>query len=100
MHDSKNLSIGVLSITATVLLVGVILATLGGPEPALAIGQTDRGGDYIMVTGQFTQNSELVYVTDAATRRLNVYGYDTTRRQTIFWDAQDLGRLFGSASRK
>lgn len=96
MHDSKNLSIGVLSVTAMILLVGVIFATLGGQSPALAIGQTDRGGDYIVVTGQFTQNSELIYVMDAATRQLNVYGYDTTRRQTMFWDSLDLTKVFGA----
>ena len=30
MQDKNNFTIGVLSITATVLLVGVILTTLGG----------------------------------------------------------------------
>lgn len=95
MQDDKNLTIGVLSITAVVLLIGVILTAVGGQNQALAIGQSDRGGDYIVVTGQFTQSTELVYVTDAAARRLNLYSYDATRRQLILWDSQDLRRVFG-----
>ena len=95
MQDDKNLTIGVLSITAVVLLVGVILTSVGGQNQALAIGQSDRGGDYIVVTGQFTQSAELVYVADAAAGRLNLYSYDATRRQLILWDSQDLRRVFG-----
>ena len=97
MHDKQNLTIGILSITATVLLVGVMVVMMLANTPALAIGQTDRGGDYIMVTGQFTQNSELVYVTDAAAKRLNAYAYDPTRRDLILWDTQELAKVFASA---
>lgn len=97
MPDNQNLTIGVLSITAVVLLVGVFLTVAGGPNEALAIGQTARGGDYIVVTGQFTQNSELVYVLDAPARRLNAYSFDKTRREFILWDSQDWGRLLGGA---
>lgn len=94
MNDSKNLAIGVLSITATILLVGVILTSFLTANTAMAIGQTDRGGDYIMVTGQFTENSELIYVTDAAAQRLNLYSYETSTRQFILWDTIDLKGVF------
>lgn len=99
MNDSKNLAIAVLSITATVLLVGVILGGLFTANEALAIGQTDRGGDYIMVTGQFTQNSELIFVTDAAAQRLNLYSYETSTRQFVLWDSLDLKSIFGTPKR-
>lgn len=95
MNDSRNLAIGVLSITATVLLVAVILSTLITGNEAKAIGQIDRGGDYIVVTGQYTENTELVYVTDAAAQRLNLYCYDTTIRQFVIWDSIDLRTVFG-----
>ena len=97
VRDNQNLTIGILSVTATILFVGVVFVTMLGQNTALAIGQTDRGGDYIVVTGQFTQNSELVYVTDAAAKRLNSYAYDATQRQVILWDTQDLGKVFASA---
>ncbi len=97
MQDSQNLTIGVLSITAVVLLVGVVLMVVGGQNEARAIGQTAWGGDYIVVTGQFTQNIELLYVMDARARRLNAYSFDKTRWQLIFWHSQDLGGLLGGA---
>ena len=97
MQDNMKLSIGVLSITAVVLLVGVILTTVGGQNQALAIGQLDRGGDYIVVTGQFSQNSELVYVVDSAARRMNMYSYNKTRRQIVAWDTVDLRQTFSQS---
>jgi hypothetical protein len=96
MRENQNLTIGILSITATVLLVAVIFVTTGSPNPAMAIGQTDKGGDYIVVTGQYTPNFEQVYITDAAARKLNAYSYDQTRREIVLWDSQDLAKVFAS----
>lgn len=99
MNDRQNLTIGVLTITSTILFVGVVLSTLGGRNDAMAIGQIDRGGDYVVVTGQFTENQEQVYVTDAAAQRLNVYSYDPKTRQFTLWDSVDLKAVFGSDGR-
>jgi hypothetical protein len=98
MQDNReNLAIGVLSITATVLLVGVILAFSGGENQALAFsGGNDRGGDYVMATGQFSSSTDLVFLTDAAAGRLNVYGYDRTQRELKLWDSHDLRNTFGA----
>ncbi|MBK8267917.1 MAG: hypothetical protein IPK83_06270 [Planctomycetes bacterium] len=93
MSDNRNFLIGVLSITATILFVGLLVVTSVGPTPAMAIGQLDRGGDYIMVTGQFTENSELVYVVDAAAKRMIGYSYETTTRDFVLWNATDLARI-------
>ncbi|MFQ5429653.1 MAG: hypothetical protein ACE5E1_05010 [Phycisphaerae bacterium] len=94
MRDNRNLAIVIFSVTAAVLLVGLFLTPgAASRNQALAIGQIDRGGDYIMVTGQFTENSELVYVIDAAARRLNSYSYETTNRQIILWQSLGLGQL-------
>ncbi len=98
MQDNRNLTIGVLTITAVILLVGILLASNSTSHQAMAIGQIDRGGDYIIVTGQFTLNTELVYVVDAATRRMCAYSYDTTRRRIALWNQQDLKRIFGEVS--
>src|SRR5260221_14390533 len=95
MQEKSNLTIGVLSITAVVLLVGVFI-TLSQQNSAMAIGQLDRGGDYILVTGQFTDTTELVYVTDAAAQRMNIYSYDQSTRQFDLWDNIDLRRVFAA----
>lgn len=94
MFQNKNLTIAVLSITAVILLVGSIIS--GGNNSAMAIGQLDRGGDYVLLTGQFSENNELVYITDAAAKRMNVYSYDATTRQLVIWDSVDLNREFQS----
>lgn len=96
MRETQNLTIGALSITGVVLLVAVIFATAGSQNSALAIGQTDRGGDYIVVTGQFNDNIEVIYITDAAAQRLNMYSYEWNRGQLILWDSYDLKRAFGA----
>jgi len=96
MNDQKNMTIGVLAITAVILLTAVVL-TIGGSGKAMAMGQIDRGGDYILVTGQFSDSSELIYITDAAAQRMNIYSYDTTTRQFTLWDTVDLRRTFTQA---
>jgi hypothetical protein len=93
MNDKPNLTIGVLSITAVILLAGVLL-TVGHQNSAMAMGQIDRGGDYILVTGQFSDSTELIYVTDAAAQRMNVYSYEQTNRQFMLWDSIDLKQVF------
>jgi hypothetical protein len=92
--DAKNLAIGVLSVTATVLLVGN-LVVVSLPAPAVAVGQIDRGGDYIMVTSQFNTSTELVFIVDGAAGRMAAYAYDFSRRIIQVWDAVELNRFMG-----
>lgn len=77
--DGKSLAIGVLSVTACVLFVGYVLL-LASPRSAYAIGTSDRGGDYVMVTQQLSNSQEAVVLIDAAARRMNVYGYDFNQK--------------------
>ncbi len=83
--DGKTFGIGVLSITACILFVGLMLLPAPAPvQPAYGIGQNDRGGDYIMVTQQISIGSatkEGVVVIDAAAKQLIVYAYDISRKQ-------------------
>ncbi len=74
--NSKDLAIGILSITATILFVGLLLVSLAHPESAYAFGQNATGGDYVVATSQLDAGAELVYVLDAGAERLNVYGFD------------------------
>jgi hypothetical protein len=78
--DAKAYAIGVLSVTAAILFVGFLLVT-AFPRPALATGQNDRSGDYIMLTQQISNSVESVVVIDAAAKRMCVYGLDTGAKQ-------------------
>lgn len=90
--DHHRLTLGVLSITATVLLVGVLVVSFAN-RTAVAIGQIDRGGDYIMLTMQFFSSLENIVVTDAATQRIVVYGWDQNSRKLNAWTQFELKRL-------
>ncbi len=92
MHKDQ-FTIGLLSITGLILLIAVIVTTFS-PQPSYGFGQVDRGGDYIMVTGQFTQNSEVVYITDAAAQRIIMYSYEATQKVLVMWDGEDLKKRF------
>jgi hypothetical protein len=78
--DAKSLAIGVLTITACILFVGLILIN---QSPAYAIGMNDRGGDYIMLTQQLSDATEGVVVIDAAAKQMVIYQYDFNNRA---WD--------------
>jgi len=78
--DSKNLAIGVLSTTAVILLVGLILVQ-NQPQPALAVGMNAQGGDYLLTTGQLSSSRELLYVIDAAQEKMLVYGFDINKQK-------------------
>jgi len=77
--DAKLLGIGVLSVTACVLLVGLILVLIQ-PTPAQANGENDRAGDYIMATQQLSTSTDAIVVIDAAARQMIFYGFDYNDR--------------------
>lgn len=90
--DRHRLSIGVLSITAMVLLVGIVVVSSIN-RSALAIGMSDRGGDYIVVTSQFTGSREAIIVTDAAAERMAAYLFNLTTRRMEPVSVFDLKKL-------
>lgn len=80
--DRNTFIAGVLSITASVLLVGV-LWLVAQPRIAQASGQLDRAGDYMMATLRVDSNLEEVVVLDSAARRVNLYLADTNRKKLV-----------------
>ena len=88
--DSRNLALAVLTVTAAILFVGLVVVSTLSPQQAMAVGQMDRAGDYVVATGQLQDSTEVVYIADAAEGRLNVYVYDLNRRQLQMLDAFDL----------
>lgn len=93
--DNKTLAIGVLSITACILLVGFLLVTMN-PRPAYAIGHLDRVGDYVMFTQQTSNSVENLIIVDAAVKRMHVYQLRNNRNLELL-QVTRLDRLPGSA---
>ena len=90
--DGKLFAIGVLSITACILFVGFLMVTLN-PRPALAHGQLDRGGDFIMLTQQISSSVEGVVLIDSAANRLLLYAFDFNNKRLEILDGLDLAKM-------
>lgn len=87
--DTKTFAIGVLTIMACILFVGFLLVS----APVYAIGQNDRSGDYIMLTQQLTSSHEGLIVTDAAAKKMILYGFDFNAKSLQIVDGFNLERL-------
>ena len=76
--DARTFAIGILSVTACVLFVGLLLLT---QPPAYAMGMNDRGGDYILSTQQISTSQEAIVVVDGAAKQMIVYEFDYSNRR-------------------
>jgi|CXWL01.1.fsa_nt_gi hypothetical protein len=77
--DQRNFAIGVLSTTAAIMLVGLVLVTTR-PTPVSAAGMTATGGDYIMSVGTTPQmDEEYLFVVDVPTQKMAVYRFDASK---------------------
>jgi hypothetical protein len=73
--DSKTFAIGVLSLTAVVLLVGLIVVSVM-PQPVIASSISSPAGDFTIANGRIRNDMELLYVLDNTTQRLITYAFD------------------------
>ena len=92
--DNKNFTIGILSTTAVILLVGLLLVQTR-PEPAYGFGMNAQGGDYVLITGQLQRNEEILYVIDAASQKMIAYRFDINSNTIQVGDAENLAKLKG-----
>ena len=72
----KDFTIGILGITAVILLTALVLSSNIATPRAEASYMSARGGDYVMWTGQLQGSEELLYVLDAGMGRVIVYRFD------------------------
>jgi len=79
---NKNWAIGILSVIATILFVGLMIISTGTPQNAYAVGQNGAGGDYLACTSQLDESTEVIYILDAGVGRLNVYGFNINTGRT------------------
>ena len=87
---SHQLTIGCLSLSALIMLVGLLVLAGIETQRAQASGMIDRGGSYTMLTGQMSSGSELVYLIDSRTNKLVVYGINSTTKELVRWDVLQL----------
>lgn len=90
--QSRNLAIGVLSITAVILFVGLIIVSVM-PRTAVASDVSSYGGDFTITVGRVTRDTEVLYVLDNVTQRLLVYGISRKNGAVDILDGADLAGL-------
>ena len=93
--DGKNMIIAVLGVTAVALFCTLVLMHSSNNSMAWA-DTVDRGGDYVLVTGAFSNTDEALYVVDGLNDRLNVYQYDNNRNSILLFDQKDLLTYFAA----
>jgi len=91
MKDTQNITIVMLMLTAAVLTTLLVAGALY-TEPTYATSY-DRGGDYIMVTGNY-ESQDFVYVLDVAAAKLNLYYTDINTNQVKLGVSTDLNAVF------
>jgi len=90
---STNFAIGVLSTTAVILLVGLILVQTR-PQVLRADGMTTYAGEYVLTVGSLSNvDEELVYVINVPEEKLVTYRFDSHRRQIEVVQGIDLAPL-------
>ena len=94
MRDSKNITIALLCITASLLTTAVLV--INHAQPALAVTSESRAGDYVMVCGSISDVQDILYVVDTAAQRMNGYAVNRNSRavELIPGCAVDLAAAF------
>jgi len=91
--DTRNLTIGILSTTATILFVGLLLVSTQ-PPAVYASGLTTSTGPYTITVGSASTNDEeLLYVIHGAKERMIIYGFDAGRKSIEIMDSIDLKEM-------
>lgn len=96
MNANRNITLVLLLITALVL--GALVAATHWPRTAYA-DTPDRRGNYIMVAGQWSRSTDLIYVINIATRKLNVYFANRSTNNFELIDSVDLQKVFGKRAK-
>jgi len=95
VKGTQNTTIVLLLITASILTAMLISPYIGG-EPAAYADASVRQGKYIMATGAFDKNIDLLYVVNIQTQKLIVYAPNKPRRTLdVQGKAISLGKFFG-----
>lgn len=79
-NNTKLFAIGVLAVTAVILVCAVAMVDRLPVAPAYA-ESPDRGGDYIMVAGETTRGEQVVYVIDIGSQELGVYSANVSNNR-------------------
>lgn len=81
--NTKDFTIGILSVTAVILLTTVVLLSVMAPKPVEAIAMVDQGGGYTMYTSQVNDSREDLCIINQRAGLLNIYSYNINTSQLV-----------------
>jgi hypothetical protein len=87
--DKKTFSIGVLSITATILFVAQFL-----PTRTAEAATSSSGNSYQLVTARVQQGGEGLYIVDNRTQLMGVFTWDSSSRRVQLRDVRNVNDAF------
>src|SRR5437016_3103675 len=91
--DKKNFTIGMLSVSAALLLAANFLAS---PQRAAADFAV-KGRDYTAVTAHIAQGGDALYIVDNRTGNMGVFIYDPAARGMRLVSVRPMTAAFGGA---
>jgi len=92
MNDPKNITIGLLCVSAAVL--AALVVTMYTSEPAQAAGVSASAGEYVMFTGEVTATTDMLYIIDLTKKQMNAYHFDPMENTIKLQDQVDLAKSF------
>lgn len=92
--DKKTFAIGVLSLSAVILMVANYFA----PQPAYAL-QTIKDRNFALVTATSQNGGDVLYILDNLSGRIAVFAYDPTQREMVPRAGGDLTVAFSGNER-
>lgn len=91
--SNENFAIGVLGVTAVILLAGLLVINAFVPGRALAAAQTGPAGDFLATSAHFNEAAELLIVINTSQQLMNGYGFNINTGQIELIQQIDLERL-------
>lgn len=88
--DSKTFGIGVLCVTAVILLVANFIPV----QPTAHAADAIKDRDYTVVTAPITSGGEGLYITDNRTGLIAVFTWDAAKRTIVVRDVKPTADAF------
>ena len=88
--SAKDFAIGVLSVTAVILLATLLMINAFVPRQAYAIPQAGAAGNYVATAARLEETSEMLIILNTQQRLINAYGFNVQTGQVDLIQQIDL----------
>ena len=89
----KDFAIGVLSVTAVILLATLLTINAFVPRQAFAASQAASSGNYVACASQLEETSEVLFIVNSEQRIMNAYVFNVGTGQVDLIQQIDIERI-------